>query len=78
MKIRNLLIISLLSAAALLGTVKIVRGQKQIVSADSVKSGYTAGEKYFGRKEYTEYIAGNLPLIISVPHGGHLKPARTA
>lgn len=39
---------------------------------------FTAGEKYFGSKKYIEYLAGNFPLIISVPHGGHLKPAEIA
>ncbi|MDW3648485.1 MAG: T9SS type A sorting domain-containing protein [Bacteroidia bacterium] len=32
------------------------------------------GESYFSSDNYVEYIAGNLPLIISVPHGGELKP----
>jgi N-formylglutamate amidohydrolase len=31
---------------------------------------YTPGEVYRGLNNYTEYIAGNLPLIISAPHGG--------
>jgi hypothetical protein len=29
-----------------------------------------AGQVYFGRNEYIEYIAGDLPLIITAPHGG--------
>lgn len=33
-----------------------------------------AGKSYFGRGEYIEYIAGNLPVIISAPHGGNEKP----
>ena len=43
---------------------------------------YTPGTSYFGDNEYVEYIAGNLPLIFSAPHGGSLQPtaiaARTA
>lgn len=35
---------------------------------------YKPGQSYFGIKDYIEYIAGNLPLIISVPHGGYLTP----
>ncbi len=35
---------------------------------------YIPGTSYFGRANYIEYIAGNLPLIISVPHGGSLTP----
>ncbi len=36
---------------------------------------YVPGTSYFGRADYIEYIAGNLPLIISVPHGGSLVPS---
>lgn len=33
------------------------------------------GNSYFGRNNYIEYVAGNLPIIISVPHGGALTPS---
>src|SRR5262245_36095395 len=36
---------------------------------------YTPGQSYFGRNNYTEYIAGNSPLILSATHGGSLTPA---
>jgi hypothetical protein len=36
---------------------------------------YIPGVSYFGRNNYIEYIAGNIPLIISVPHGGQLTPS---
>ena len=36
---------------------------------------YVPGTTYFGRSNYTEYVAGNLPLIISAPHGGDLTPS---
>jgi hypothetical protein len=29
---------------------------------------------YFGRNQYIEYIAGELPIILSAPHGGSLRP----
>ena len=35
---------------------------------------YLPGTSYFGRASYIEYVAGNLPIIISVPHGGTLRP----
>ena len=35
---------------------------------------YTPGETYFGENEYIEFNAGNLPIIISAPHGGGLEP----
>ncbi len=36
---------------------------------------YISGETYFGENEYIEFKAGNLPIIISAPHGGGLEPA---
>lgn len=36
---------------------------------------YTAGQTYFGTNSYIEYIAGNLPVIISAAHGGDMSPA---
>lgn len=31
-----------------------------------------------GRQAYVEYIAGNIPVIVSAPHGGTLEPAEIA
>jgi hypothetical protein len=36
---------------------------------------FIPGNTYYGRNNYIEYIAGNFPIIISVPHGGALTPA---
>jgi hypothetical protein len=36
---------------------------------------YIAGQSYFGRNNYIEYIAGNSPVIITAPHGGSMMPA---
>jgi hypothetical protein len=33
-----------------------------------------AGAQYFGAKQYVELIPGELPIIISAPHGGGLRP----
>jgi hypothetical protein len=35
---------------------------------------YSPGKTYFGANQYTEYICGNLPVILSAPHGGELNP----
>lgn len=45
------------------------------LSGTAFSQTYIPGTSYFGRAEYIEYIAGNLPLILSVPHGGSLEPA---
>jgi N-formylglutamate amidohydrolase len=35
---------------------------------------FIPGQSYFGRQQYIEYVAGNLPVIISAPHGGRERP----
>src|SRR5436190_8114704 len=35
---------------------------------------YQPGQTYFGRNDYVEYLAGDLPVILSAPHGGRLRP----
>jgi hypothetical protein len=41
-----------------------------LVSAEE----YVPGKTYFGREKYVEYQAGELPIVITAPHGGRLKP----
>lgn len=35
---------------------------------------FESGETYFGANDFIEYRAGNLPIILSAPHGGELRP----
>jgi hypothetical protein len=45
---------------------------------DSIGGGqpavYVPGQSYYGENRYIEYIAGNLPVILSASHGGDLAP----
>ncbi|MFK8057611.1 MAG: T9SS type A sorting domain-containing protein [Saprospiraceae bacterium] len=36
---------------------------------------FIPGETYYDSTNYVEYRAGNLPIVISAPHGGSLEPA---
>lgn len=36
---------------------------------------YTPGVSVYNSNNYVEYIPGDLPIVISVPHGGYLEPA---
>ncbi len=36
---------------------------------------YEPGQHYYGRKDYVEYIPGELPVILSSAHGGALTPS---
>ncbi len=44
------------------------------VYAPAPVADYVAGETYFGRNQYVEYIAGDLPLVVSAGHGGGEEP----
>jgi hypothetical protein len=35
---------------------------------------YLPGNTYYGRNEYVRYDVGDLPIILSAPHGGKIKP----
>ena len=36
---------------------------------------YVSGQTYYGQDSLIEYQCGNLPIILSAPHGGYEKPA---
>ncbi len=44
------------------------------VSLISRGQGFEPGESYLDENSFVEYLPGNLPIIISVPHGGYLEP----
>lgn len=46
-----------------------------LISWNSFSQDFVAGEHYRVDGDYVEYIHGNLPLVISVPHGGWDKPS---
>ena len=36
---------------------------------------YEFGQKYNGRNSYISYQPGNIPVILSIPHGGEISPS---
>ena len=43
--------------------------------APALAQPYVAGQTYYGRRSYIEYRAGDIPLILTAPHGGDLTPS---
>lgn len=41
-------------------------------SAESAEK--VPGQSYFGTEKYVEYVAGDLPIVLTSPHGGALRP----
>ncbi|WP_395716787.1 hypothetical protein [Prosthecobacter sp.] len=46
-----------------------------IAAFDGCAQELKPGASLFGQHDYIEYIPGDLPLVIAVPHGGREKPA---
>ena len=60
--------------AVVVGCLIALHLSHQVSQSAQTVATYVPGETYFGRNGYIEYIAGDLPIIISAPHGGYLKP----
>jgi hypothetical protein len=50
-------------------------GSKSPASPATSSCSPAAGATCFGRNNYVEYNGGDLPVVVSVPHGGALAPA---
>jgi N-formylglutamate amidohydrolase len=44
-------------------------------SPPTVTGPFVSGQTYFGQNGYIEFAAGDLPIIVSAPHGGTIDPA---
>ena len=50
--------------------------KEAIVFPDLGEDGpYNYGQTYQGRNGYTTYYPGNIPVILSIPHGGDISPS---
>lgn len=58
------------------GTENILRARVGNLVDDGLVVGLAPdpAETYFGRNDYIEYLPGELPLIITAPHGGYERP----
>ena len=63
-------------ATRVVATVDGVRGGARLeVYVPEEVDRFEPGRSYYGRNRYTEYIPGELPVILSAPHGGLLRPS---
>ena len=52
----------------------LLAGCSLLALAPALAAEPVAGQSYFGATRYVEYMAGDLPIVIAVPHGGRLTP----
>jgi hypothetical protein len=43
-------------------------------AAPAIAADYRPGTAYFGTERWSEYDAGDLPIVLTSPHGGRLRP----
>ena len=70
---RTMAAIGLLLASPVCATGQTLSGGSLV--GKSFEGSLSPGQSVFGKHDFIEYIVGNLPIIISVPHGGYLKPS---
>lgn len=67
---RRLLALPIAALACLLAGAGLSPAAEQEADAEA----FVPGTSYFDEKGYIEYVAGNLPVIFTAPHGGSLTP----
>ena len=55
--------------------VSLAQSQSSPPTGEARPTAFDADQSYFGKNDFIEYVVGNLPVVISVPHGGYLKPS---
>lgn len=53
-------------------------GMRLVATLRPFFGGFVPGQRYFGRNSHVEYIAGDAPLILTVPHGGLDEPVEVS
>ncbi len=62
--------------ATITATVEGATGTARLeVYVPDAVSAYEVGTSYFGRNGYVQYVPGDLPVVLSAPHGGGFTPS---